>query len=777
MLALGLRPDVAAAQRGARCVVTEVRIAPADPEVRVGQTVTFLADGFDRNGSICPAATFTWSSNNQAVARVDASGIASGIAPGTAIVTAITGTGAARRTGQATIQVVSAGPTPVREAAPLEAETTRIANRPIGPGCAAWERQPEGSGTPAALTVNPLRALLVRGEMVPLRFTAVKDDNTPSQRVCIVFEVDPTGERIASVDSFGVVRAGADTGQTVVRAAVQGRFSVPARTIRVEVRGDSIRFREAAVSLSPGGTDTLEIEVPAQDRVLNPVGMFQFSSSDPSIVRVGAVRPIIEALAPGRALITAESDVYQPMAVTVNVHRPVRFLRATPADSVITIAIGSTRALTAQALADDSAVVAEAPLRWQAPDSAVVQWDSAAHTMRGLRIGETRVAVAAPAGRDSTHTKVWRIRVVAGGLAATRSRVGLGVGERTPIRVRLLDDRRQPIEDAATLTWRSSDSSVARYENGQIAGLRAGRARITAVAPWESTTTVEAFVVGNLIVSALRQGRWDLYSAGAAGLGAALTSDSMVEVDNVAWSPDLTRLAWVASPGPRGTTFELYVANADGSEPRRLTADSAEARSPAFVPPAGDQIVFQSTRGGRPQIYSIGRDGTGLRALASGDFQNYTPSPSPDGRKVVYMSLRQISPGLNSYGVYEIGLDGAGERLLASMRRGSAPSYSADGSLVYFLRDEGSGTQRLIELNPATNAERALTPPGVYVRSYSMSHDRATIALAVEERQGDRSVTRVKLLNVASGQLADFPAVAGELVASPSYRPATPQPR
>lgn len=765
-----LVPGTALGQR--RCRPSEVQISPPDAQIRVGQQSPFLPTAYDGSGNPCADATFTWSTNNPRVATVDNNGIATGVGPGVAIISARTGAGATARSGQATIQVSAGAAPPARAESEPPRPITPLITRPNGPGCAAYERQPDGSGVPEALYVNPLRLSLVRGESRQLDYRTVRGDSNAS-RVCVVFEVDPTGTRIAGVDSFGVITAGSDTGRTTVRALVQGP-RVPPRTVTVDVRADSIRFARSVISMSPSTTDTLRIVVPQQDnRPFSAPGLFQFSSSSPSVVRVAVVRPVVEALQPGTARITAESNVYDPITVTINVHRRVVGLSATPTDSVVTIAIAGTLPLQVRAMADDSTPVPEAPLTWTRPDSTVVRFDEAAKTLSGLRVGETTVAVSAP-GRDAPFTKQWRIRVVAGGLAVSRARVGLGVGERVPISVQLLDDRRQPIGPATQLTWSSSGDSVARVEDGQVVSGRLGHAVLTARAPWDSTITVDAYVVGDIIVSAQRAGRWDLFMM-SGSTAVAVTQDTALE-SQVAWSPDLTRIAYVAAPGPRSTDFQLYVADADGSHPVRIATDSASVGSPAWVRPSGDQIVYEATRGGRGQIYIVSRDGTGARAITSGEVSNTAPDVSPDGRKIVFVSLRESSPGLRNYDVFEMNIDGTGERrLTVSPRRDGAPAYSADGRYIFFLRDEGAGTQKVYRIDAGSGTETPLTPNGSFVRSFSLSPDQATLALTVEQQNSDgTSTTRVMLFTIATGAMTPMPAGPDERLAGPAYRPATP---
>ncbi|NIM52763.1 MAG: translocation protein TolB, partial [Gemmatimonadales bacterium] len=79
-----------------------------------------------------------------------------------------------------------------------------------------------------------------------------------------------------------------------------------------------------------------------------------------------------------------------------------------------------------------------------------------------------------------------------------------------------------------------------------------------------------------------------------------------------AWSPDGTRIAF--DRDSEDTNREIYVMDADGSNPVRLTSHPADETFPAWSPD-GRWIAFESNRvedGGWQEIYVMRADGSNL---------------------------------------------------------------------------------------------------------------------------------------------------------------------
>jgi TolB protein len=66
-----------------------------------------------------------------------------------------------------------------------------------------------------------------------------------------------------------------------------------------------------------------------------------------------------------------------------------------------------------------------------------------------------------------------------------------------------------------------------------------------------------------------------------------------------AWSPDGKQVAFTTN---RDGNYEIYVMNADGSDPRNLTRHRGQDNFPAWSPD-GKRVAFVSNRAGGHDVY------------------------------------------------------------------------------------------------------------------------------------------------------------------------------
>lgn len=123
----------------------------------------------------------------------------------------------------------------------------------------------------------------------------------------------------------------------------------------------------------------------------------------------------------------------------------------------------------------------------------------------------------------------------------------------------------------------------------------------------------------------------ELYLSNADGLGARAVVQ-YVASDAPAWSPDGKKLAFVYARDiskeiytADDTTKEIYVANADGSNPQRLTNNTSADFAPVWSPDS-KELIFASNRDGNEEIYRMNADGSNQVRLT-----NNTVSDIPYG--------------------------------------------------------------------------------------------------------------------------------------------------
>jgi Tol biopolymer transport system component len=144
-----------------------------------------------------------------------------------------------------------------------------------------------------------------------------------------------------------------------------------------------------------------------------------------------------------------------------------------------------------------------------------------------------------------------------------------------------------------------------------------------------------------------------------------------------AFSPDGRRIAFGSN---RSGSAELYVSDADGSNPVQLTSlKNGSTGSPAWSPD-GKLIAFDSRAAGHGDIYVISAEGGSPRRLTSGPYDSELPTWSHDGRRIYFDSDRPGSP------MWKISADG-GEPIQIGNSSGEGIVEGWDGTTVYYFRD------------------------------------------------------------------------------------------
>ena len=241
-------------------------------------------------------------------------------------------------------------------------------------------------------------------------------------------------------------------------------------------------------------------------------------------------------------------------------------------------------------------------------------------------------------------------------------------------------------------------------------------------------------------VFSLRAGVGHAPAEAGGEVAAKAPAEPRFDSQHAAWSPDGTKLAFDTN---RDGDNEIYLMNADGSDPRRLTHSPGRDAHP-FWSPDGTRIVFQSPRDadaeGEVQIWVMNADGSDPRRLTDLDGFAGVPAWSPDGRRIVYQFMPR---GIGSGAVWELHLIDAGgaaapSRLTDGSANDQVPNWSPDGSRLVFYSDRTGDDEVYLMDADGTNLVR-LTDDRGEDSSAAWSPDGTSIAFK-SDRGGTREI-------------------------------------
>jgi TolB protein len=192
------------------------------------------------------------------------------------------------------------------------------------------------------------------------------------------------------------------------------------------------------------------------------------------------------------------------------------------------------------------------------------------------------------------------------------------------------------------------------------------------------------------------------------------------------WSPDGTKIAYAVCSVRNYESCEIYVMNADGSNPINLSTSSASDRSPAWSPDGG-KIAFFSGREHDWAIYVMNTDGSNrIRLTTDVTTGGRYPVWSPDGSKIAFINH------VKDY-VHVMNADGSGltyttlrsSSLLSWLPTIATPSTSGPNCTSGWTRltagtlaqvSEASTTSNRVRARPSRgNDVIAQLPPGTVV--------------------------------------------------------------
>ena len=211
------------------------------------------------------------------------------------------------------------------------------------------------------------------------------------------------------------------------------------------------------------------------------------------------------------------------------------------------------------------------------------------------------------------------------------------------------------------------------------------------------------------------------------------------------WSPDGRSIAYTSY---RTGVPDIMISNIYAGTMETPTKNTGQNWLPVFSPD-GKKIAFTSNRDGNPELYVMNRDGSDVRRLTNNPEIDTSPTFSPAGTQIAFTSGRSGTPQ-----VYVIGIDGAGLRRISQESYADRATWSpAPFNEIAFTARTGpgfdikiqsiaTGETRQITFGEGTNESPAWSPNGRHLAFSSTRAGRLQIFTVDRDGRNLRQITK-----------------------------------
>jgi serine/threonine protein kinase/Tol biopolymer transport system component len=208
-------------------------------------------------------------------------------------------------------------------------------------------------------------------------------------------------------------------------------------------------------------------------------------------------------------------------------------------------------------------------------------------------------------------------------------------------------------------------------------------------------------------------------------------------------SPDGRNLVFASD---RVGTFEIWIADADGRSPTRLTNfnQNPGAGSPHWSPDS-NRIAFDCRITGKAEVYVINRNGGGLSRLTDSHADEAVPTWARDGKAIFFTSNRT-----GDYQIWKLPLGGTA---LQITRTGGFIGFEGPDGFLYYVKSPqtgsgiwrvpvGGGAETLVvpHYRPLLWSFWALQPKGIYFVDAAGNNGELVSTLNFQSFDGTRKI-------------------------------------
>ena len=222
-----------------------------------------------------------------------------------------------------------------------------------------------------------------------------------------------------------------------------------------------------------------------------------------------------------------------------------------------------------------------------------------------------------------------------------------------------------------------------------------------------------------------------------------------------------TRIAYVSVDGkPPTQRYELYVADADGANRKKVMSSPLPIMSPSWSPD-GEWLAYVSFERHVSTVFVQHLKTARKIAVSARAGINGAPTYSPDGKKLA-LTLSGSNGNLDIY-LLDLATQQL-DRLTTDQGIDTEASFAPDGKTIYFTSDR-SGNPQIYRLTLGSNEQRRVTFQGAYNARPRVSPDGKQLALLTQVEGS----YRIAIQDLVSGTLTVLSK--GRQEESPSFAP------
>ena len=211
------------------------------------------------------------------------------------------------------------------------------------------------------------------------------------------------------------------------------------------------------------------------------------------------------------------------------------------------------------------------------------------------------------------------------------------------------------------------------------------------------------------------------------------------------WSPDGRSIAYTSY---RTGVADILISNIYAGTMENPTKGVGQNFLPVFSPD-GSKIAFMTNRDGNNEIYVMNRDGSNVTRLTNNPAIDVTPTWSPTGNQIAFTSERTGTPQ-----IYVVNADGSGLRRISQESYADRATWSpAPFNEIAFTARTGpgfdikiqsiaTGETRQITFGEGSNESPAWSPNGRHLAFMSTRAGRSQIFTVDRDGRNLRQITR-----------------------------------